>query len=327
MLRPSPAGRALEAPAARGSRCERPGPASTGRPTWMHSAGCTARPRSTSSGKTQCPGVLGRVALWGRVIEHECGYRARFAYPQRIAADLPVLLLDGRAVRHGAPTRRLVREGQPHARSVTSTSRRRRGTAWRPDTYCRLRRSTNVCARSTPWTRSPSEDSGGVRPTAGLLARRRAGQPGPKVVRGGRSRLGRAGRVERRLGDLRAGPAGVHLLRQFLQTALGVERAALGDLDPVAQGFEFPSTRLGRLRPWPRRRPARARPRRRGRSQLGDLGLVLLGVFGRSRSGLNSRMQRWISRGRPGDGAVAGASRSRSPTRTRSSGHGRCRRK
>jgi hypothetical protein len=34
--------------------------------------------------KTRCPAVLGRVALWGRVIEHEQGYRARFGYPQRL---------------------------------------------------------------------------------------------------------------------------------------------------------------------------------------------------------------------------------------------------
>jgi hypothetical protein len=34
--------------------------------------------------KTKCPAVLGRVALWGRVIEHEHGYRARYAYPQRL---------------------------------------------------------------------------------------------------------------------------------------------------------------------------------------------------------------------------------------------------
>ncbi len=34
--------------------------------------------------RTRCPAVLGRVALWGRVIEHEVGYRARFAYPQRL---------------------------------------------------------------------------------------------------------------------------------------------------------------------------------------------------------------------------------------------------
>lgn len=34
--------------------------------------------------RTRCPAVIGRVALWGRVIEHEHGYRARFAYPQRL---------------------------------------------------------------------------------------------------------------------------------------------------------------------------------------------------------------------------------------------------
>lgn len=32
--------------------------------------------------RTRCPAVLGRVALWGRVIEHELGYRAQYAYPQ-----------------------------------------------------------------------------------------------------------------------------------------------------------------------------------------------------------------------------------------------------
>jgi hypothetical protein len=33
---------------------------------------------------TRSPAVIGRVALWGRVIEHELGYRAEFAYPQRL---------------------------------------------------------------------------------------------------------------------------------------------------------------------------------------------------------------------------------------------------
>jgi hypothetical protein len=33
---------------------------------------------------TKNPTVLGTVALWGRVIEHELGYRAEFAYPQRL---------------------------------------------------------------------------------------------------------------------------------------------------------------------------------------------------------------------------------------------------
>jgi hypothetical protein len=34
--------------------------------------------------KTKNPTVLGTTALWGRVIEHELGYRAEFAYPQRL---------------------------------------------------------------------------------------------------------------------------------------------------------------------------------------------------------------------------------------------------
>jgi hypothetical protein len=35
--------------------------------------------------RTRTPAVLGRVALWGRVIEHEQGYRGEFGYPQRLA--------------------------------------------------------------------------------------------------------------------------------------------------------------------------------------------------------------------------------------------------
>jgi len=34
--------------------------------------------------RTRNPAVLGRVALWGRVIEHELGFRARLGYPQRV---------------------------------------------------------------------------------------------------------------------------------------------------------------------------------------------------------------------------------------------------
>jgi hypothetical protein len=35
--------------------------------------------------RTRTPAVLGRVALWGRVIEHDLGYRGEFGYPQRLA--------------------------------------------------------------------------------------------------------------------------------------------------------------------------------------------------------------------------------------------------
>jgi hypothetical protein len=31
------------------------------------------------------PAVIGTVDMWGRVMEHERGYRAEFAYPQRLA--------------------------------------------------------------------------------------------------------------------------------------------------------------------------------------------------------------------------------------------------
>lgn len=34
--------------------------------------------------KTKNPSVLGRVALWGRIVEHDLGFRAQFAYPQRL---------------------------------------------------------------------------------------------------------------------------------------------------------------------------------------------------------------------------------------------------
>jgi hypothetical protein len=32
--------------------------------------------------RTRCPAVVGRVALWGTVIEHDFGFRAQYAYPQ-----------------------------------------------------------------------------------------------------------------------------------------------------------------------------------------------------------------------------------------------------
>jgi hypothetical protein len=34
--------------------------------------------------RTRDPAVLGTVALWGRIIEHEHGFRAALAYPQRL---------------------------------------------------------------------------------------------------------------------------------------------------------------------------------------------------------------------------------------------------
>lgn len=64
------------------ARCER---------HWTHTppeldclCGFHASPTFDVLRRTRCPAVLGRVALWGRVIVHERGYRARFAYPQRL---------------------------------------------------------------------------------------------------------------------------------------------------------------------------------------------------------------------------------------------------
>lgn len=34
--------------------------------------------------RAKSPSVIGTVALWGRVVEHELGYRGQYAYPQRL---------------------------------------------------------------------------------------------------------------------------------------------------------------------------------------------------------------------------------------------------
>jgi hypothetical protein len=39
--------------------------------------------------QTRSPAVIGTVALWGQVIEHELGYRAEFGYPQRLRLVCP----------------------------------------------------------------------------------------------------------------------------------------------------------------------------------------------------------------------------------------------
>ncbi len=37
----------------------------------------------------RAPAVLGTVDLWGRIMEHEWGYRAELAYPQRLGLICP----------------------------------------------------------------------------------------------------------------------------------------------------------------------------------------------------------------------------------------------
>jgi hypothetical protein len=36
------------------------------------------------------PGAIGTVALWGRIVEHELGYRAGLGYPQRLRLVCPL---------------------------------------------------------------------------------------------------------------------------------------------------------------------------------------------------------------------------------------------
>lgn len=50
------------------------------------------------------PGVLGRVAVWGRVIEHELGYRAEHGYPQRLRLLCSICCWLPGATRLGSPT-------------------------------------------------------------------------------------------------------------------------------------------------------------------------------------------------------------------------------
>ena len=46
--------------------------------------GLHAVPGPDALRRTKDPAVLGTVALWGRAVEHEAGWRAAFGYPQRL---------------------------------------------------------------------------------------------------------------------------------------------------------------------------------------------------------------------------------------------------
>lgn len=46
--------------------------------------GIYARKDGNRLGEVGCDAVIGEVWLWGRVIEHERGYRAEYAYPKRL---------------------------------------------------------------------------------------------------------------------------------------------------------------------------------------------------------------------------------------------------
>ncbi len=53
--------------------------------------------------RARSPGVVGKVALWGRVVEHSLGWRGEFAYPQRLCLVCHVCLFQ-RGFEHAHPT-------------------------------------------------------------------------------------------------------------------------------------------------------------------------------------------------------------------------------
>ena len=54
--------------------------------------------------RTRDPAVAGTVALWGRIVEHEFGYRAEWGYPQRLALVCRVCFWQWGFSRSTAPT-------------------------------------------------------------------------------------------------------------------------------------------------------------------------------------------------------------------------------
>jgi hypothetical protein len=44
--------------------------------------------------RTRTPGVVGTVAMWGRVVQHDRGYRAELAYPQRLRLTCFLCVVD-----------------------------------------------------------------------------------------------------------------------------------------------------------------------------------------------------------------------------------------
>ncbi len=73
-------------------------------------------PGSLEVGRWARGSVLGTVALWGRVVEHDRGYRAELAYPQRLR------LVCARCLTEGFPSRAEV-AGLFHATGWTSSLR------------------------------------------------------------------------------------------------------------------------------------------------------------------------------------------------------------
>ena len=80
--------------------------------------------------RTRSPAVLGTVAMWGRVVEHELGYRGEYAY-RSASGSVCVLCFGSGAFTGVRPTWTLVRLG-PADPLATSTSPQRSATASAP---------------------------------------------------------------------------------------------------------------------------------------------------------------------------------------------------
>ncbi len=125
----------------------------------------------------------GTVALWGRVVEHELGFRAEWGYPQRLVVDLPAVLLAAGARARGCPGRR------------RATPRRRDG----PDVRASISRwqALPLPAREPSWMPQPSSGRCSTRTRSTCSA-----PPEPPTTRGrsggdGRRRPWRAARGAR----------------------------------------------------------------------------------------------------------------------------------
>lgn len=84
--RPWPAGRPAKAVCRRGRRHSVPGLDCL---CGLHATTDESRLRRTRS-----PGVVGTVAMWGRIVEHERGYRAEMGYPQRLRLNCFLCLFE-----------------------------------------------------------------------------------------------------------------------------------------------------------------------------------------------------------------------------------------
>ena len=71
------------------------------------SLGCTCGVHATREPellqRARGPAVVGTVALWGTIVEHALGYRARFGYPQRLCLVCPICFWQLGPARSRAP--------------------------------------------------------------------------------------------------------------------------------------------------------------------------------------------------------------------------------